>query len=354
MPMHEVGYRPWQGDKVSPWTRWWIITSTGVRLAQKSRWVKRLLFLAWLPVMYWGIGFFVIENTLNGQAAAFVQNSVSDAAGDLPLTQQAIPMPNRRTVANVIRNRFQMIPKVEILTDALVSEDADVTRNTVWRWLLMTFFRYPQGLLILFLVGTIAPALISRDLRSRAFLLYFSRPIGRLEYLLGKLLIPATFMALVTMLPALALYFFAIMMSPDWSVFGSTWDIPLRIVASTFALVVPVSALSVMLSSLTQESRFANFSWFAFWAMGQVAWIAVLFSQAMTLRRPPFDPVVTGSEASQRWSIVSIYNNLGNVQAWIFGFEPLTKIYPSVVLLIALTIGSCIILYRRVSSPIRS
>ena len=62
MPIHDVGYRGWDGARTSPLSRWWIISKTGIRLAAKSRWVRRILFVSWLPVMYWGIGFFFVDD----------------------------------------------------------------------------------------------------------------------------------------------------------------------------------------------------------------------------------------------------------------------------------------------------
>ena len=357
MPLHDVGYRKWTGRRTSQFSRMWIITETGVRLAAQSRWVRRLLFFAWLPVMYWGIGFFVIERSLNTQSNFVVE--VMEGAGAPKIATQQMRdrtqgLSNRNGIAQILREQFRMIPRVDDLALSLEQGDEEKTRNMVWSWLLMTFFRYPQSLLILFLVGTIAPTLISRDIRSRAFLLYFSRPIGRFEYIGGKLLIPVAFIIFVTTLPALALYVFAIGMSPSISVFWSTWDIPLKIIAATVVLVLPTASLALMLSSLTHESRFANFSWFAVWALGHGAWMAVLFATAIQLREAPFDPEVLNSSLVRNWSVLSLYNNLGDIQSWIFGFAKFSDVWRGVLSLVAISLISMIILYRRVSAPIRA
>ncbi len=359
MPIHDVGYRSWDGQKTSQFSRFWIITETGIRLAAKSRWVRRLLFFAWLPVMYWGIGFFVIEQNLDSQTR-LIEQTLVDANAPTPIVEQAKKTSekldlDRRMVANMIRNRFQIAPKAirNEVADAIENGDTEKTRNIVWSYLLMTFFRYPQAMLILFLVGSIAPALISRDLRSRAFLLYFSRPIGKLEYIFGKLMIPVAFIVFVTTLPALALYFFAILMSPDFSVVLSTWDIPLKILAATIALVIPTASLALMLSSLTQESRFASFAWFAVWALGHGAWEAVRFATAINMEKPPWDSAVLNSQAVQTWSMLSLYNNLGEIQSWIFGFEELENVSKGILALLIITVVSLVVLYRRVSAPIR-
>ena len=355
MPVHDVGYRGWQGQRTSQYSRFWIITETGIRLAAKSRWVKRMLFFAWLPVMYWGIGFFMIEQSLVANSS-FAITMMEEANVPAPIVEEARKrtgqVNNRKVLAHTLRRQFPMIPRVDELAAGLEAGDTAKTRNIVWSWLLMTFFRYPQALLILFLIGSIAPSLISRDLRSRAFLLYFSRPIGKFEYILGKLCIPMAFIMFVTTLPALALYFFAIMMSPNLSVFWSTWDIPLRIIAATVALTIPTASLALMLSSLTQESRFANFSWFAIWALGHGAWLAVVFASAIQMHKPPVHPTVMNSNLVQNWSVLSLYNNLGDIQSWIFGFGSFDHVWRGIVALFIITVFSFVILYRRVSAPI--
>jgi ABC-2 type transport system permease protein len=356
MPLHDVGYRKWEGQSTSQLSRFQIITSTGIRLASQSRWVRRMLFFAWLPVMYWGVGFFVIERALESNS-----NVVTETMEAAHLPPLAIAVAKQRTrqindparISRLLRNQFRMIPQVEMLATTIEAGDKTQTRNIVWRWLLMTFFRYPQALLILFLIGSIAPPLISRDIRSRAFLLYFSRPIGKLEYIFGKLCVPMAFIVFVTTLPALALYLFAILMSPDLSVFLATWDIPIRILLATVALVIPTASLALMLSSLTQESRFANFAWFAIWALGHGAWVAVLFATSIQVGQPPVHATVMESAAVKNWSVLSLYNNLGDVQAWIFGFVALEDVWKGVAMLGAVSLISLIVLYRRVAAPIR-
>ncbi len=419
MPIHEVGYRSWDGERTSQFSRWSVICVTGIRLASKPKWVRRILFVAWLPVMYWGVGFFFLEKTMDANDAPVSQfvgdfseetldqkisrernkenarkrlnqlrNQLAILGIDDPGFQEfeelALANPDlinnfrfedksrpellrslrsmgksqaqregTREIRRALRNRFSLFPHTEDLVDSLDSGDKERIRNDVWRWLLMIFFRYPQSLLILFLIGTVAPSLISRDLRSRAFLLYFSRPIGKLEYMLGKLCIPAAFIMAVTTLPALALYIFAIMMSPSLTVFWSTWDIPLRILGASVALVVPTSAIALMLSSLTHESRFANFSWFAVWALGHGAWLAIVLATAMGSPQNAFHPAVQNSAQVKNWSMLSLYNCLGDVQAFIFGFESLSDVWRGTLALACITIFSLIVLYRRISAPVR-
>lgn len=347
MPVHDVGYRNWEGERTNHFTRLSMIAFTGIRLAAKSPWVRRMIMFAWLPVVWWGVGFFAIEQATNESASiAAIVDRVPASDFQKQQLQRRVSHEGVSTLMRRLR-----IPQTERLVERLGDSDAEKARNLIWNWLLMTFFRYPQALLILFLIGATTPALISRDIRSRAFLLYFSRPIGKFEYIAGKLLVPACYIIFVTTLPALALYLFAIAMSPDLSVIGSTWEIPLKIGLATIALVIPTSLLALMLSSLTQESRFANFSWFAIWALGHGAWFAVLLVVAVQLDQSPFTPEVLNHPTVLNWSVLSLYNNLGDIQAWIFGFRHFEEIQRSLWIMVLVSLFSWLVLSRQVSAP---
>jgi hypothetical protein len=110
-----------------------------------------------------------------------------------------------------------------------------------------------------------------------------------------------------------------------------------------------------MLSSLTHESRFANFSWFAVWAVGHGAWVAILASIAFTRDQPtsPFDASIMQHPISQQWSVLSLYNNLGAVQSWVFGFAEFSTIQPSAMVLAGATLVSLLVLHNRISAPVR-
>jgi len=338
MPVNHLGYRPWKAKLTSSLTRWWCISSSGIALAQKSALVKRMLFAAWMPVVYWGVAFLFVGQTMEGKVD-FLPRSLLE---DINQTVSELPSADRERVRSVesefnrmkvgilLKRQFKGVPQVDQLADNLMQDDEVTARNRIWCWLMMTFFRYPQGLMILFLVGAITPSLISRDIRSRAFLLYFSRPISKTEYILGKFFIPATFIALVTTLPAITLYIFAVLMSPDLSVVESTWDVPLRVLVGTVVLVVPTVSVALMFSSLTQESRFASFSWFAFFTLNIME-----------------NPSVKG------WGLLSLYNNIGEVQGWVFGFSSLADAWPGLAVLLLITVGSLAVIYRQISSPMR-
>lgn len=350
------------GSLVPAWLRWWTIGETGCQLVYRSAWVRRLVLFAWLPILYWGISFFFIEQFVTEAThprGAGATAAMESPPGGLDLRGQAQRFREQaqREAAQeglshlVQQNRaFSNLPNVEALVEALNARDRSQARHIIWSWLLMTFFRYPQSTVVVFLLGFIVPGLIARDMRSRALLLYFSRPIGRVDYMLGKLMVPAVYLLLVTVLPALSLYFWGLFLAPDLSAIWDTWDLPVRIVLAGVVVIVPTASLGLMLSSYTQESRYASFAWFAVWALGFGAWGAIFLARSanpevmsMTGGNPLQDPVING------WAPISLFLSLGQVQSWIFGFESFRQIWPSCLSLGAVSVVSLALLFRNIS-----
>ena len=65
MPIYEFGYRGYDGPIRSRFWRWTVIARQGVRLALRGRLLRRLLFLAWTPMLYFALVFFAIGTMTN-------------------------------------------------------------------------------------------------------------------------------------------------------------------------------------------------------------------------------------------------------------------------------------------------
>lgn len=313
------------------WIRWWVITEVGVRRAWQSRWLRRMLVFAWVPAIWFGVGFFIWE-----QAALH------------PEWRQPLVMflPQTGELAG-IRHAMEL-------------GHSEVGRHTVWAWLLQSFFRYPQAVLMVMVVGVISPPLISQDIRSRAFLLYFSRPLTRAEYLFGKLASLWAYLAVISTVPALALYLLGVLLSPNLGVVAATWDMPLRILAASVVLMLPTSVLALCFSSLTQESRYAGFAWFAVWILGWFTYVAAMSAEAVTTGNEAYyagrydRPGATALELKEPiWTHLSLYHTLGRVQRWIFGFGEFEDVMLSTAILTILTGVSLAVTYQRISAPMR-
>lgn len=319
MPIHDLGYRAWHERLASPWTRWVVIAKAGVRRAWQSTWLKRLMFFAWLPAIWFGAGFFFWEHSL------MVPEMREGLEVFIP--DQAEPLRG--------------------LTTQFAVEDEMAARHSIWSWLLYTFLRYPQGGIMVLMVGIIAPPLISQDVRSRAFLLYFSRPLARWQYALGKLATVWFYLLMISAAPALMLYALGILLSPSANVVYDTWDLPLRIVGASAVLMIPTASLALCMSSLTEESRYAGFAWFAVWILG---WFTYGVMTGLEIDRLNSH----APEVLEKWGPVSLYHTLGQVQSWVFGFANFDQIKYAAGTLVVITLVSTVILFRRISAPLRA
>ena len=317
MPIHDLGYRNWDVPPEALGWRWLVIGKTGIRNAWKNKWLSRVLFFLLVPAAMVGIAIFFFE--------------------------QANQQPESGMAFASFLDFFPGIQ--EIAAD--VSIDPNTARHDVWAYLLFSFFRYPQAVGMVMVIGLIAPRLIAQDVRSRAFLLYFSRPLTPLEYVLGKAMTIWFYLVLITTVPALLLYIVGIALSPGISVVMDTYDLPIRIILASFVLIIPTTSLALCFSSLTHESRYAGFMWFTTWILGWVLFFVMFGMEAYQSQsgQLSFD---------NSWSLTSLYHTLVNVQQWVFGLQPsFSKIVPSLALLIAITVISWSILMRRVTAPLR-
>jgi len=413
MPLHDVGYRPWQGRRSGSLAAILVIASTGIQLAWTSRWLRRAVFFAWSPALVFAGSFFVFEQAIDEGRLGSIQDRARvgrnvDGVGILgrviadSLGQSDAPPPDRHETPE---------------------EETDRTRRAVWSRLMLAFMRSPQAILLAIVVGLVAPALVSRDLRAKAWLIYFTRPVGKFEYVTGKLLILGLLVASITMLPALALWMMGVAVSPSIWVAVTTWDLPVRIIVAILALAIPTVFMALAYSSLTAESRIASFAWFATWAACWIAHASLTTADMMQLahedtlmsenaqtadssnaadggfsgedaprrsrrsnvrsrapggtigenladllegRRPRNEPPLnvrqfrwlsraTGlDDTIDRWAWISPYHSLGVIQAWVFGIERRWQaIFPPLLSLGLVSIVSALVLWWRVDAPAR-
>lgn len=368
MPLHDVGYRAWTGRRRGPGNAIGVIATTGIRLAWTSRWLRRALLFAWSPALFFAASFFAFEQAVDEGRLMSMREGASmgrnlDGVGML---------------GTVLADTLGKLPGGG---DAPATEAEEIaqTRRLVWSRLLLAFVRAPQALLLAVVVGLVAPTLISRDLRAKAWLVYFTRPVSRLEYILGKGLVLALIIAGITMLPGVALWLVGVLVSPSVWVAAATWDLPLKVMASSIVLLVPTALLALAYSSLTAESRIASFAWFATWAACWIAHSSLTAADMMAVANdaavhadadddgesPPgavprrqvrwFARAAGLDTTIDRWAWVSPYHALGVLQGWIFGIERRPQaILPPLVTLVALSIVSVVILWRRVDAPARA
>jgi ABC-2 type transport system permease protein len=197
MPIHDQGYRRYEGQRAARGRAWLIIARTGVRSLIRRRAFIALLLLSWVPFVVRAVQLF--------------------AAANLPQAAFLAPTP-------------------ETFRQFLSQQDA-----------------------FLFFITVYAGAgLIANDSRANALQIYLSKPVTRTEYVCGKLAILFAFLLLVTWVPALLLLVVQILFAGNFTFLrGNLYLFP-AITLFSFIQALTVALAMLALSSLSRSSRYVG------------------------------------------------------------------------------------------------
>jgi ABC-2 type transport system permease protein len=271
MPIHDQGYRRYGGEKARG-RAWLVILATGVRaMLGNRRWIV-LMVASWIQFLVRAVQFYI--------AANFPQ------AGSLAPT------------AATFRDFFDK-----------------------------------QDIFVFIMAVTLGSSLIAQDRRANALQIYLSKPLTRAEYIFGKLGILATFLLLITWVPAILLMAVEVVFAGNFTFLKANAYLFPAITLFALVEVVMVSTSMLALSSLSTNSRFVGILYTAL----------IFFSNALygVMR------AVTGS-STVSW--ISFGNNLAQVGDLIFRV-PLRYQTPwpiALVMIVGLVAISALILERRV------
>ncbi len=272
MPIHDQSYRRYAGARESAGTAWMVIARSGIATIVRKRLFIGLLLLAWIP--------FVVGAVMAYLNANFPQFTI------LAMTAQ----------------RFR---------DFLGTQDFFVFVITVW----------------------VGAGLVANDKRANALQIYLSKPLTRVEYIAGKLVILASFLLLVTWVPAVLLL--VLHMAFTGSATFLRENFYLFPAVTVFAgLQVLVSAfLMLALSSMSKSSRF----------------VAIMYAGAYFFSDAVFRVVYTVT-GSSRLSWISLPGNMNQVGDLVFRLHARYSTPPlvSVIVLLALVGLSLWVLDREV------
>ena len=185
MPIFDQGYQHWSGTLSGHALRWLTIAWHGWRVAKKNIFLWLVIILSWLPAI--GLAFLLCMWGLIEQKSSLIAPLLPILSGVFDPDILANPKNYRVDIWTLCYHYFLQIE--------------------------LTF-----SMVVILLVG---PGLISQDLRFNALPLYFSRPLRRIDYFVGKLGVIAWFLALVVVVPSLIAYVLGLFFSLDITIL---WD----------------------------------------------------------------------------------------------------------------------------------
>ena len=215
MPIREKGYYKWEGELKTSYVKWLPIFLNGIKSVYKKRFSK-LVFSFFFS--YFSIFLFLV----------FLS---SHPAG------------------NFLKRAIKAIQTDEML--------------------FYYYYTYESFLIFFMVIISIfvGAELISGDLKFKSFTLYLSRPLSRLDYVKGKFSIVLFYLLILTLAPAILLIIFKI-------IFTGRFSVSIRALPGIFIMPIVVSlflaSLSIMLSSLSANARFAKVFIFAIYLMSNI------------------------------------------------------------------------------------
>jgi ABC-type transport system involved in multi-copper enzyme maturation permease subunit len=197
MPIHDQGYRRYGGRREPSGRTWAVIARNGILNMVRQRKFLGLLLLAWLPFVVHAVQFYI--------AANFPQASMLAAT-----------------------------PK---------------TFRDFFEW---------QTLFVFIVTIYAGAGLIANDRRANALQIYLSKPMTRVEYIIGKLAVLVVFLVGVTWLPAMLLLILQIMFAGSVTFIRN--NLFLFPAITLFAVIQVFTAAFAMLalSSMSKSSRFVG------------------------------------------------------------------------------------------------
>ena len=251
MTIKEKGYTHWDGEFIDKKFSWWPITRNGIKLAFKKKFFKFLLFITLIPAIVFLIGVYVSERIEDFR-------SMIDGPTDFLRVNPAY-------FKAYFTNDFLMF-------------------------------------MIVFILVFAGAGLISDDLKFNSLQLYFSRPIKKRDYFLGKASVIVFFLFIITLIPGLVLFIMKIIFSGSFRLISSYPWLFFSIIGYSVVVTAFFSIYVLFLSSLSKSRRYVIILIFGFYFFSDI-----LFGIFFGIFREPY------------FSLLSLKVNLQQVGAVIFG-----------------------------------
>lgn len=282
--IRDTGYSRWEGRLVESRRPWWPIARTGVQLAFRRKRFK-----------------FVFASSFSWAFALLGGIYISERLED-----------------------FQAIVR---------SQQAFLNIGPSYFHLYLTFGLFLFALLLV--LAYAGSGLIADDLRLNALQLYFSRPIRKIDYVLGKFAVLAFFVLVLTALPGLVLFAFKLIFAGSFRFLVENPWLPLSILGGSGLLTIVLSAYVLLLSALSRNSRYVFVLVF-----GAYLFSGILHGILWVIFRAPAA------------ALVSLPANIQQAASAIFGTKPPYPFDPvwSFVILGALCVLAAVVLDRRIRS----
>ncbi|NIM58102.1 MAG: hypothetical protein GTO16_04045 [Candidatus Aminicenantes bacterium] len=251
MTIKEKGYSHWDGEFLVRKFPWWPITRYGIRLTFQRKFFRLAFPLSLLPAVFF-LGLIYVSERLE----------------DFPFLKGEI---------------------VQLL---------EISPNFFKTYLTQGFMLFIMLMIVIFC----GASLISDDLKHNSLQLYFSRPLKKKDYFLGKIAVIVFFLFIITLIPGLVFFIMKLVFSGSLKFFLSYPWLPLSIIGYSLILTGFFSFYTLFLSSLSKNRRLVAILIFGIYYLSEIVYL-----------------IFRSEFRSHYVSLVSLRANLQQVGAHIFG-----------------------------------
>ncbi len=255
MTIREKGYTHWDGEFKDTRFRWGPISRHAIKQSFRRKFFKFLFFSTLVPALF-----------------TLTMIYVSERLGDFAFLTSD--------------------------TDALSFFEV----NPVF---FMRYFSEWLLFMIVLLLVFCGAGLIADDLKYNSLQLYFSRPITKKDYVLGKASVIVFFLSLITVVPGLVFVVMKLLFAGSFQFLRQFPWLPFSVVAYSAFIILFFTFYTLLLSSLNKNRRYV-----AVLIFGLYMFTDILFGIFHGIFRNPY------------FALLSIKNNLKQVGAALFGQEP--------------------------------
>ena len=271
MPIHDQGYRRYAGRREAHGRTWLVIARAGIMERLRERKFLGLLLVAWLPFLVRTVQLYV--------AANYAQASFLNA------------------------------------TPAMFRD-----------------YLAQQGVFVFFITLYVGSGLIANDRRANALQIYLSKPLSRVDYVVGKLATLLIFLTAVTWVPGILLLVMQILFAGNLAFLKANLFLFPAITVFAAVTVLTSSFTMLALSSLSKSRRF----------------VAVMYAGLIFFTAAMYQALrgITGTRA---WVFISPGDVLDVIGDRIFrSTEPENLLPIALVTVVVLLVASVFVLERRV------
>jgi len=282
--IRDKGYSHWDGTLRDRRFPWWPITRTGILLTFRKKQLKFFFAFAFVPAVAFLAGIYISE-------------------------------------------------RLEDFKFMFKGSEKFITINPAY---FKTYFTSDFLLFMMVMILVFAGAgLVADDLKHNALQLYFSRPIGKKDYLLGKAAVIFFFILVLTLVPGLLFVIFKLIFAGSFRFLAEYPWLLLSIVGYSALLTLFFASYTLLLSALSKNRRYVTILIFGVYLFSDIIY-GILFG----IFRSPYV------------ALFSIKGNLQQAGAMMFG-RKLPFAYPgylSFLVLAGIFVVSAVVLWRRLRS----